>query len=284
MIRVHGDIVCQECKHYAQGMSAGGIATCDDMYHGNTTNYHFDSCTHEVYGNLILDKSFRSVPYARYIVDGGICGNNISVGGLCDLSFTDFNSSSLRTTSCFSCMSGYEPAFLYYKDNIDEIVEKVGYPIPDEIANAFYYGLFTGTFSVFELFLSDFILCGIFSDSNCFDRAVSYINKCLNKTGNRNEIQLDDASIGIKIRDHFTTKVVYHKLDMVKSIFGEILKIGFPNYKNIKDLLHPRNNIVHRYGLANIDRMQVYTANKNDVNELINECNQFVSKLKLSLS
>ena len=47
VIRVHGDIVCTQCTHYAQSMCARGIATLDDQYHGDTRNYEFDKSNHE---------------------------------------------------------------------------------------------------------------------------------------------------------------------------------------------------------------------------------------------
>ena len=225
---------------------------------------------HEVTTNLILDKSKRAVPYAHYIAEGGICGRNISEGGLCDLSIVSIDNHSQPSVSSFSCIQGYYPAFYYFYDNIAEIETKLKYPISDEIADSFYSGLYIDTFSVLELFLSDFVLCGIFSNPVYFDNATSYIDKT---TGNHK------IDLGI-IRNHFTTCVVFHRLEKVKTIFNSVLKMDFPDFYEIGECLYRRNNIVHRYGLANIDRMQVCNAKKDDVYKLLYACQRLVSELK----
>lgn len=65
-----------------------------------------------------------------------------------------------------------------------------------------------------------------------------------------------------------------------QSLFNSVLKMDFPDSYEIGKCLYRRNNIVHRYGLANTDRMQVCNAKKDDVYKLLYACQRLVSELK----
>ena len=82
------------------------------------------------------------------------------------------------------------------------------------------------------------------------------------------------------LQEYFTKKIVYHKFDKVRSIFKKILQINIPDTDCLKNNFLPkRNNISHRFGFSNIDRMRMTVINKETLNELILCCNEFVDKV-----
>ena len=62
LIKVEGEILANSKVHYAQGWSCISIGDSID----GEGSYKYDSKTHTVKGNLILNENRRSVPYAVY--------------------------------------------------------------------------------------------------------------------------------------------------------------------------------------------------------------------------
>ena len=144
--------------------------------------------------------------------------------------------------------------------------------VPKEIEQVFLHGLFTDIFSILELFLSDFILCMIYTNETIFDKAVLYY-KTSRQT--KNEV----SEIERKVHNFFFNGIVYHRFDKVTDIYTKLLDIQFPDTEGLKKFLPKRNNIVHRFSFSNIDRMEIITITKETVKELIKEINLFVDKL-----
>lgn len=248
IINVEGEIVANEKKHYAQNWTCGSIGepVKDDIY-------EFDEKNSVVKGNLILNRNKRAVPYAIYCTAKGIVATN---GG--DV----------------VVYPGYGAAWEYYKENIDKIVAALNIEVAEDISQPLYRGLFTEVFSALELFLSDFMLCLIYTNEEIFEKAKVFF--CTKKDKNGQSIV---RNIESKMHKFFFDEVVYHRFDEVKKMCKEILQIKIPDTEGLKQFLYKRNNIVHRYSFSNRDRMCVCTITRDDVLELIGESNVFVEKL-----
>lgn len=249
VITVKGEIIANDKNHYAQEWAC---RTMSPTIKDNTYNY--DPRKRIVRNNLILNKKIRAVPYAAYFSE-----NEISV----------------QSTGEIIMAPGAMAAELYYKDNISEIEDLFNFKIPSEIEVFFYNGLLTGIFSVLELFLSDVLLCLIFTNSDVYDRALAYMKDQDRKNGKKTNYMDQDLTI----QQYFTKGIVYHQFDKVKIIFKRILQIALPDPKNIQYYLHKRNNITHRFAFSNLDRMEMTVINVEILNEFILCCNEFVENI-----
>lgn len=248
MIEVKGQIIATAKRHYAQGWSCKNLveSVSGEKY------AEFDDKTRIVNGDLVLNENRRAVPYAIYCTEKGIGAT--SEGDI-------------------YCARGYMPAWEYYKENIETISAQLIYEIPNGVARTFYQGLFMETFSVLELFLSDFILCIIYSNEMVFKRAIEYFK-------NEKNVEYNNSlKIERNMHNFFFREVVYHRFDDIRKMFNTIAKIDFPDYIKLKGFLHKRNNIVHRFSYSNEDRMLLTIINSEDVSELIKYSNKFVSQL-----
>lgn len=244
LIKVNGEIIANDKNHYAQNWACLSIGNFVD-----DTSYDYDKYQHSVHGNLILGKNIRAVPYAVYATDKGICS---------------------KSTGDIFAAPGAMAAELCYKNNISEIESLLNVSIPSEIEIYFYNGLLTGVFSILELFLSDVLLCLIFTNREVYKRALNELQK---------KGKLYNSDYDFMIQHYFTKDVVYHKFDETKSLFKRILQIKIPDSENIKDYLPKRNNIAHRFAFSNIDRMRMTVIDLDTLQKFISLCNEFVDKI-----
>ena len=246
LITVTGEIIAHDKIHYAQNwvcQSIGGKI--------NNDYFDYDRPTKTVKNDLILKSDIRAVPYAVYFTEKGIRAENSG-----DIVYAP----------------GAMAAELCYKDNILEIERLLNIEVHKEIEPYFYNGLLTGIFSILELFLSDVFLCLIFTNQEVYERTVEWL--ITHKKVKRNNIN------DIKIQEYFTEKIVYHRFDCIEKIFKDIIHIQVPDTEHLKNFFLPkRNNISHRFGFSNIDRMRMTVINKEILNELILCCNKFVEKI-----
>lgn len=244
LITVDGEIIANDKNHYAQGWACRNIGKPV-----KDNPYYYDKYQHAVHGNIILDKNIRAVPYAVYTTDKGIC---------------------TKSTGEIFAAPGAMAAELCYKDNISDIESLLNVSIPSEIEIYFYNGLLTGVFSVLELFLSDVLLCLIFTNREGYKRALNELQK---------KGKLHNSDYDFMIQQYFTKDVVYHKFDETQSLFKRILQIKIPDSKKFEDYLHKRNNIAHRFAFSNIDRMRMTVIDSNTLHKFISLCNEFVDKI-----
>lgn len=250
MIYVKGEILANNLTHYAQNWVCGG--TCSNEY--PIDNYDYNESTHSVNGNLILNATKRAVPYAIYYTEKGI---------------------SVASTGNIAAWPGYGAAVGYYKDNIATIRQQLDNSfICNNLMPTLYRGLFTDVFSILELFLSDIMLCVIYSNEDAFNKAVSYY-----KLEKLKGIQISIIEIEKRMHKFFSNEVVYHKFKEVNKLFKKIIGITLPQYDSLNKFLHKRNNIVHRYSLSNVDRMQETVIQKKDIDEFIEASNQFTDHI-----
>lgn len=246
IIEVKGEIVANAKVHYAQNW-----ACCDMSSSITNDNYSYDEKTQTVNSDLVLNENRRAVPYAVYFTEKGIAANG---------------------TGDIACYPGYGAAWEYYKENIAKILDLLKCDVPNEIKQTFYNGLYTDVFSILELFLSDFLLCMIYSNETVYEKAVTYY-----KTSEKPQKEV--ADIEMLVHKFFFKGIVYHRFYKVGKIFATIINIEIPDYKKLKKLLDKRNNIVHRFSFSNIDRMELVNITLEDITDLIKEANTFVGKL-----
>ena len=250
IIEVKGDVVAKEGCHYAQDWVAMTASEyCDQM---GAYEYTYDKDSHSVTGDLYLTLKRRAAPYAVYCA-----AKNVAVSA--DNRYADV-----------AAAPGFLPAFSYFKEYMAQIKHHLDIQVPDEIRASYYNGLYVSVFSILELFLNDFLLCGIFSNEVFYNNAICKIG--LSES-------VDQFEIENKIRETIT-KIVFHQFDKVRKVYKSILGLELPNSKELENKIHRRNNIVHRYALTNIDRMQVCDASYDDIMSLIDIAVQFVEQLK----
>ncbi len=252
---MQGEILANELVHYAQNWSCKKVCTCDHII----DNYCFDAPTHSINSNLVLNATRRSIPYALYYTENSIVA--LEAGDIV-------------------AWPGYGAALGCYRDHISEILSQLNVSTKSEdIIQPLYRGLFIEVFSTLELFLSDVILCVIYSDENVFDRAKAFYK--MKKVHNE---QLAVLEVEKRMHEFFFKGVVYHKFDVVNKMFKKTIGVGLPCYERLNRYLHKRNNIAHRYALSSLDRMEVTNITKEDIMNLIDESNAFADQLIENLS
>ena len=253
-IRVKGEIVVKSQKHYAQDWMCKSVATEIDE---DNVKFKYDPNTHTIIRDLVLSDSIRAVPYASYLSDKDIT---------CD---------SGNGADIYACTK-YNGAYYYYKEFINTVETQLEYSVKlrKKILPVLYKALFMDVFSILELFLSDLLLCLIYTDTTIYEKAINFYK--LDKQTDKKEII---RNIELKMHRFFFQEVIYHRFNKVGKIFIDIVGVNIPDYKKLKDYLHKRNNIVHRYSYSNIDRMRIITITEKDVQGLINATDTFVEEL-----
>ena len=252
LIEVTGDIISEEGNQYALGWSAFNIY---DVNKTQWSDEKYNPKTHSFSSDLRLNKTRRAVPYALYYSIGGTgVRSDCSDAGL-------------------TCAPGFFPAFAYLEENLNDIEDALSVPVQVPLRRFLYNGLYVSTFSALELFLSDCLLCGVFSDDFSFSRAVSFFQL--------GEV-VDPLQVENAVRNE-TEKKIFHRFDHVKKMYKDILGKDLPDTESLKEKIHKRHNIVHRCSLSNIDRMTVCDATEEDVHSLIETVAEFASDLRETL-
>lgn len=245
-IKVLGEIKTEdETPQYALGWACGSVG-------GEATNpvFKYNENEHVVESDLILNSRIRSVPYAYYYTEKGICGGHIA-----------------------AC-SGFGGASAYFKESISSVYERLAIPIEGIIAETVYNGLYVEIFSALELFLADALLCIIFTNDGCYSRGIKFYK---NETGLKKDIDSDDL---IKnVHNYFCKTIVYHCFPKVKKAYEEITERSFPDINELQRQLYLRHNIVHRHSLDGLSKMQVTCATKESVERLLQTASDFVDSL-----
>lgn len=249
-IEVSGNIIAKEGKHYTQDWVAySEMKSIIDQ----SIKPIYNPNLHSFSGNLILDKNTRAVPYAFYVAKEDVIAE---VGAQGDVDLV--------------CSPGFYPAFAYFDEYIKDIRTSVDKSIDDEIKELYYNGLYVSTFSILELFLCDFLMCGVFSQKSYYENALTIL---------KIKADSDQYKIEKSIKDT-VFKVVYHRFDDIKKLFMRIFGFDFPDYRDLALLIYRRHNIVHRYSLSNRDRMSVCYASREDVLRLVETVICFVEEMR----
>lgn len=247
-IRVKGEIVVKSQKHYAQGWICKSTATEIDE---DNVKFEYDPNTHTVISDLILDENTHAAPYATYISDKDI-------------------TCYIGSGTIVSC-KGYRAAYYYYRDSIRRKRRQLHEidKLESEIINSLNKTIYLDLFSIFELFLSDLILCLIYSNKEVYNKAILSVSKKKNI----------DGDMATKMHTYYLGKVVYHQLDKVNLIFNQLLGLSLPDYTEFGKYLDIRNDIAHRCSYSKENRMRITTIKKEEVLGFMNMINHFVEEL-----
>ena len=250
-IIVKGNMIARTCMHYVQGLTLFGLKKEDIK---EEEHYDFDGATLTWKGDLILDEQTRALPYASYLVEG--MASFESPGNIC-------------------IYSTYDAAYNYYKANMKILKDNCSANIDKKIKSQLYKGLLMDVFSILELFLSDLILCLIYTNIDCFNNALNYFLKKKECQSKKNSAR----TIEQKMHDFFFKGIVYHRFNDVGKMYKEIANIEFPRHNRLQQYLFKRNNIAHRYSLSNQDGMRMIIVNHDDITDLINVSDKFANEL-----
>lgn len=257
-IEVDGNIIIQGGFHHTYLLTCGSVGPNEDQIRHLRNNYRptvFDRVTRRIKGNLFLSDKVRAVPYASYLVHGGIV-----IDG--DITKTDIWSG-----------EGYEAPFSYWEESVISAKKKCELDIPETFNPTFLNGLYVECWGAFELLLCDVLLSMIYTRNDCYQKA----EDCWREKGtDKNSINL---TVEAKVHK-FIFEQVYHNSDVVNRLFMKITGISLPNWERIKKRLPMRNNIVHRRSLSNLDRMTETNAFREDVLSLLEEMGEFADNLK----
>lgn len=245
-IKVLGEIKTEDdTPQYALGWACGSFG-------GEVTDpeLKYNENEHIVESDLILNSRVRSIPYAYYYTEKGICGEHIIAG------------------------AGIGGAYAFFKENIASVHNRLALPIEDTIAETVYNGLYVEIFSALELFLADALLCLIFTNEGCYSRAITFY---MNKTGRAKDIESEELINNIN--NYFSKTIVYHCFPKVKEAYEVITGRRFPDINELQRQLFLRHNIVHRHSLDGISRMRVTCAAKESVEFLLQTVSEFADSL-----
>lgn len=259
IIKVNGEIKIISGTHYCQDLSCKsfGGETNNGSYIFNPESHYIKGTDTwiTVEGDLILTDKMKAIPYALYYTEKGIVVYNNAdsyIGG------------------------GYNTSFCYYNDSINYIHSILDKTIDSNaLSEIVYRSLFIDLWSILELLLCDLLLCMMYIYDDVHDLARKYYIRKITH-GNKTEIK----NLAKAEREYFFDKIVYHRFGEVGRMYKNILGVDMPNIADVASYIHTRHNIVHRHSLSNIDRMQVSTISRDDVNKFLNDIENFVKELK----
>lgn len=257
-ITVKGHIKVKDGYHYAQGWAAGGIASLatddDPCYeHIESKAFVYNDISHCIEGDLILDRNVRLTPYACYSAEGGVAVCSGPFGMMGDV----------------NACSGFYPAVHYYRVNMGDIKRLLEVKTDERVVDVLYRGMYIQAFSVLELFLCDYLLCGIFNIDGCYEKAIKHYK--LDSIINQEEIE---TRIIEKVN-----KQVYHRFNDVRDLYEGILDKKLPDTGQLSRMRNVRHDLVHRYVFTTKNHMDIISVTKSDLCKLIAECDKFVSRL-----
>lgn len=250
-IEITGNAHAKEGKHYAQNWAAGSVSDGEAV---QMDRLGYDSKKHSITGNVVFDKHLRAVPYACYVANGSV-----------DIDRT------MDPNADFSCCSGFDPAFSYFNEYIADLRSSLDVPIDERVAELYYNGLYISAFGILELFLCDFLLCGVFWKEG-------YYLNALTKLGVK--LRPDQFLVEEKIKNAIYNKV-FHRFDEIQDIFDFVFGFGFPDWTELDKRIDRRHNIIHRFALSKENRMVVDYATREDVEDLIQTIEKFVEDMKV---
>lgn len=143
-------------------------------------------------------------------------------------------------------------------------------PIDERLINLYYNGLYISAFSILELFLCDFLLCGVFFKEE-------YYLNALTKLGIK--LRPNQFLVEQKIKNVIYNRV-FHRFDEIQDIFTFVFDFGFPDWNELGKRIDKRHNVIHRFALSKENRMVVDNATKADILDLIHTIEKFVEDMK----
>ena len=140
--------------------------------------------------------------------------------------------------------SGHRETF---EKNILKVISLLGEPIsPTDKKNLFGL-LYVNVITVLECYLSDFFIARIKEDEKYLRRLIETTPTFKEQKTTVSEVFKTMDSIKHRA-DSYLTGLVWHRLEQVRRLYGNVLGINFPNVKDFQDSITVRHELVHRNG------------------------------------
>ena len=260
-IVVEGNIIIRGGMQRAYGLACGRGSREDIeslVFGGSSSPDQFDGFLRYIEGDLELTKENRAIPYAYYVA-----GGDAVLAG--ETPKTDF-----------IVGEGYQSSFSYWEENIESIRRKCLLNVPDEFAPTFYNGLFVECFSSLELLLCDVLLSLIYTNEACYQKAEVFWRI-------KTESKVNDQETIEKIIHKYISERVYHQFEKIDLMYNLVANVSLPDYAELRQRLHQRNNIVHRHALSNLNWMTKTNASIEDIKSLVEIMDKFALELKMKV-
>lgn len=202
---------------------------------------------------LISDDNNNSSYFHSYYASGG---------------FTTYGRSKMRS------VGDVEWIYKDFVDSISKIQQLIEHAAYDKkLLPTLYRYLFIGAIASFEAYLSDTMLCWVFSYRERFDK---YISIGENKSIKLKDVVAKKYNIEDIVYKDIQDKL-YHRLDDVDKLYKENIGVKLPDTKKMKTYIHIRHDLVHRNGKD--EEKKEVVVNKSDLLELLRIEQNFVDEL-----
>lgn len=251
-ILVKGNIIIKEGFHSCRGLACGDITPDNVVF---SSEHHPDEqflSKRVINGDLILDNKTTLIPYACYVAEGGISSISDETNGYYD----PLDASSAWGARQKQIMETFEE----HKNDCNPIIMN---------------GIFISLFSSFELSLSDITIQAIIENDKG-DVVTQYLNQRKSTS-----ISSEDPWAFV---DKLQNKFHFLAFDAFAKLYKTVFNIKIPSTYRLKQLIHKRNNIVHRAALSSFDRMTSTSATTNDIQNLADATTEFIKQLSLAMA
>jgi len=143
------------------------------------------------------------------------------------------------------------------------------------------YMLYANTITALETYLCDRFVSLVKSEDKHLRSFVQTFKDFQNETFNVSEIFKKYDEIETKSNDAMKD-VLYHNLPKVSGIYRDTFGIQFPVFKEVMKSIRIRHDLVHRSGKTKDGDFHI--VNQNSINEVVNNCIEFVDLLEEELN
>ena len=171
----------------------------------------------------------------------------------------------------------YYPDGVYdsYKKELEQIRELIQLEIPSHLRSAYNRQIYISVIGALELFITEMITSLAMGDE-------FYYNEFHYKSNLK--ISLTDFEANENALDKVVYKVIHkinaHDLKTIKNIFKNVFNVTDLNIQKLGQYIKTRHDMVHRNGNSVSDhRLQYIDVTNEDIQGLIDVCNQFVRDL-----
>ena len=208
-------------------------------------------------GDLILYNKDHVKPFYVYAASGGVTAAGGDLG-------------------CH-----YYPDGVYdsYKKELEQIRELIQLEIPSHLRSAYNRQIYISVIGALELFITEIISSLVMGDE-------FYYNEFHYKSNSK--ISLSDVEADDNALDKAIYKVIHkinaHDLKYVKNLFKNVFDVKELDTQRLGEYIKTRHDMVHRNGNSvNDHSLQYIEVTDENIQGLIDVCNQFVQNLMLNL-
>ena len=99
----------------------------------------------------------------------------------------------------------------------------------------------------------------------------------------KTESKVNDQETIEKIIHKYISERVYHQFEKIDLMYNLVANVSLPDYAELRQRLHQRNNIVHRHALSNLNWMTKTNASIEDIKSLVEIMDKFALELKMKV-